>query len=271
MKNSFSIMRFAMLLRHDLLGDWKRNLWYFVCLYSVMTLAGLMFMGNALSPSHINPATAFHDYAVRMFVFLSVFVFAMWGLALSGVMSPANTREKQIAYLMLPATRAEKFVSRLVIVVLGPCIMLVAAALCMEFTRQLFVWVSAGEEYFSGNLFHEIMVHFRDNFSGARANVSAFVTILYAWSLSCFLLGGNIWHRRPFLKTLSVLTLFNYVAVMTTDSIFERNRGYFAENLATVEQVTVFFNTLSAILICLILFNVWLSYRLFRRSQLIHL
>ena len=270
MKDSFDMVRFAMLLKRDLWGNWKKNLWRFVGIYCIMTLISIVLMWHAENHFLVYPDHNFYNYVMKVFAFFTFLIPILWCWALSSVMSPMDTREKRIRYLMLPASRMEKFVSRLLIIVIGFWVMVTVAVLCMELTRRLFVVLFDYRDCFSGNPFPVIVSHFSDNFLGGRNPLSVFLVILLGWYSSCFLVGGNVWYHRPFLKTLLSLAALSFAAGMILVQLFRRNIDYISEHFSTVEQVTTVFQVLSVIFICLILLNIYLSYRLFKRSHLMH-
>lgn len=99
--------------------------------------------------------------------------------------------------------------------------------------------------------------------------------IFLLWNHSLFVLGGSRWYKHPFLKTLGVIIAVNLIggvifARLVETGMMERFFQWMSENFeetsATVNGLItagiLFFGSLT-------IFNWWLSYWLFTRSQVI--
>lgn len=96
------------------------------------------------------------------------------------------------------------------------------------------------------------------------------------WSHSLYILGGNYWYKKPFFKTLGTLMLisilFSVLSVHMLSWIGDDNIRSFAEWLEANFQWMTLNKLLSlgvAFFSAFTMFNWWLSYRFFTRSQVV--
>lgn len=96
------------------------------------------------------------------------------------------------------------------------------------------------------------------------------------WSHSLYILGGNYWYKKPFFKTLGALMLisilFSVLSVHILSWIGDDNMRSFSEWLETNFQWMTLNKLLSlgvAFFSAFTMFNWWLSYQLFTRSQVV--
>ena len=78
------------------------------------------------------------------------------------------------------------------------------------------------------------------------------------------MLGGNIWYKNAFIKTvaaMTVITILGNIVLFSLISAFESE--------ITKENFTILLNTATGVFTVLAIVNIWLSYRLFRRAQVI--
>ena len=78
------------------------------------------------------------------------------------------------------------------------------------------------------------------------------------------MLGGNIWYKNAFIKTvaaMTVITILGNIVLFSLISAFESE--------ITKEIFTILLNTATGVFTVLAIVNIWLSYRLFRRAQVI--
>ena len=199
------------------------------------------------------------------------------------------TKEKRIAFLMLPATMIEKFVARFLIVTVGMAAAIIVAASLAEITRYLVLPLfNLPEAFHQSVLYHLLSMAAIDGEqvfrgSGSALNMSyqnwlgelcgwAFLV----WSHSLYILGGSYWYKKPFFKTLGTLMLISILCSVLSVHIISwvGNDGMrsFAEWLEANSQWMTLNKLLSlgvAFFSAFTMFNWWLSYRLFTRSQVI--
>ena len=275
----FSLSRLALVMKRDWMENWKTNLYRFLGPYAGFLIVILFcYMADC-------------DYESFAAIVLSAFTLVLFfggAYNASLIMENMGTLQQRISYLMLPATSLEKFVSRALYVTLGFFLMLVVALLLAEATRYLFLPLFNLPEGY-----HQSVIPFVADklasveimkFTGTGAEESirmGYLLIVINWlgtllGHSFFILGGCYWQKHPFWKTLGVIMLVNHllglIGILLIQSLenvnWQIDEEWVEANLSwiTIEGILAFFVILFT---CLLAFNWWLSYRCFKRSQVI--
>ena len=277
MTTNFNFTRFTNLLKLDIAENWKNSLFGLLGIYAAFLIPMLGWLWN---PS----AYSFHQFCNNMLgvVFLvTSFFFIFYA---SRIMICMNSKEKRISYLLLPATMFEKFLSRFVIVTVFLSIQVFVALLALELSRYLLQPLFRLPAEFSQSMLAEMaeMMTFAGRASVNNECVYYNTTLMQLlgfifllWNHSLFVLGGSRWYKHPFLKTLGVIIAVNLIggvifARPVETGMMERFFQWMSENFektsATVNGLItagiLFFGSLT-------IFNWWLSYWLFTRSQVI--
>lgn len=191
-----------------------------------------------------------------------------------------KTKQQRIAYMMLPASNVEKFVSRLVLVVLGGILMAVASFLVSDLLQQLFMRYVYGQSHIGSyavilvttlsdiasrgvRAFDELGPTFssyvtqaglRDIFAGTSVNPGPFIVFYYClgdlFDLSVFIFIGTLFRRHGWLFACVIYSLLKaliYLILPESD----------------------FWLSLSVMLAGMVVLT-WLSFRLFTRMQVIN-
>jgi hypothetical protein len=219
-----------------------------------------------------------------------VFIIGIASIAYAAnIMENMITKEKRIAFLMLPATMIEKFVARFLIVTVGLAVAVFVAASLAEITRYLLLPLFNVPETFHQSVLYNLLsmasVDGEQIYRGSGYAMNmpyqnwlgelcgwAFLV----WSHSLYILGGSYWYKKPFFKTLGTLMLISILCSVLSVHIISwvGNDGMrsFAEWLEANSQWMTLNKLLSlgvAFFSAFTMFNWWLSYRLFTRSQVI--
>ena len=202
----------------------------------------------------------------------AIFCF-MWLYYCSGVLGNARTRQQRTTALMLPASNTEKFFARIIYCCIFMPVLLYVAIVAATGLRMLLELIAGHENIVSGLSFLGLNLHI--NLNGENLNLfnDFFMIVNNCWLFSLFVLGGVFFHQRPFIWTTVSLvvvgivlgTLFFYIGVM----IGEDNIKSFLTPWFKTMSLETFEFIVSLILIAFTVFNVWLSYRLFCRLQLV--
>ena len=280
--NTFSFSRLALVMKRDLMENWKTNLYRFLGPYAIILLVMLVcsaHMENFREFSEIGLAT----YCCVLF-FGSVY-------SASQIMETMDTQQKRISFLMLPATSLEKFVVRALYVTVGFVVMATLALLLAEATRFLFLPLFDMPDTFHQSILSSVfsdMNFLADPSSITHSNtwpeemtysivLGQICSLLYTfWMHSFFILGGCYWHKHPFWKTLGSMILV-HVLVLTFLGNFlvyisKNNWEKYHESLESIfggVTINQSFTFWSILLLLLLALNWWLSYRCFTRSQVI--
>lgn len=264
-KNTFSLTRLGLLLKREYSVNWKQHAYRLLAIYGTF-LVVLFFQ---LLISEPNEAVSQTIHRVSSIVGFVCGVVSM--VYLSQMMKPMETKTSRINYLMLPATNAEKFVSRLLMATVGFWITAIVALAFATASRYIFMPFM----YVNPDLYHPIfgnvMAELFDfscqaldikGFIISDFEAGMFVVMLVIWGYTIYMLGGNIWYKNAFIKTvaaMTVITILGNIVLISLISAFG----------ITKEDFTILLNTATGVFTVLTIVNIWLSYRLFRRAQVI--
>lgn len=264
-KNTFSLTRLGLLLKREYSVNWKQHVYRLLAIYGtfLVTLFMTMLTNDPSTPSALT---------IHHFTGIVAFICGVVSMVyLSQMMKPMETKTSRINYLMLPATNAEKFVSRLLMATVGFWITAIVALAFATASRYIFMPFM----YVNPDLYHPIfgnvMAELFD-FSCQTLDIKGiitsdfeagmFVVMLVIWGYTIYMLGGNIWYKNAFIKTvaaMTVITILGNIVLISLISAFG----------ITKEDFTILLNTATSVFTVLTIVNIWLSYRLFRRAQVI--
>ena len=264
-KNTFSLTRLGLLLKREYSVNWKQHVYRLLAIYGtfLVTLFLTMLTNDPYTPS----AQTIHHFT-GIVAFICGVVSMVY---LSQMMKPMETKTSRINYLMLPATNAEKFVSRLLMATIGFWITAIVALAFATASRYIFMPFM----YVNPDLYHPIFgnvmaelfdfscqIHDIKGIIMSNFEVGMFVVMLVIWGYTIYMLGGNIWYKNAFIKTvaaMTVITILGNIVLISLISAFG----------ITKEDFTILLNTATGVFTVLAIVNIWLSYRLFRRAQVI--
>lgn len=275
MKN-FNFRRFGLLLKRDLLGNSKKYLLLLAGMFIVYFLVELTLFyfpsveGGAVRYAWEEPWARLLERAAVNFsaVSLCLFVFGM-----SPVFDTLKTKEQRVDYLMLPATRMEKFVSRWFLSVVmwsvGAFVTFVAADLV-----RMLVFPLLGHSIPSAVPAYVQLLwdEGRDTLAtlagigcdGEDCLVMWIGVLLYLSVHSAYLLGSAFFRKQPFICTsvagILLLTLQGFAL-----PLFKA----IAHQLLSPDVFWMWLYFILLLLLCFVVACYWLSYRLFSRVQVI--
>ena len=265
--NTFSFARLLMVLKRDFIENWKVNLQILLSIYGAFLMSALM---SYASTSGRVDSSIYYSYRLGFFIAISFITFIVFHINAGHIMDVMKSKEKRIAYLTLPATQLEKFVSRALLVTGGTFIMVIAALFLAEFTRlMLFPLIGAPEALQHFCLFDFKVIFFKD-FYWSQVDVSELekfkipaVLNTVSWYLashSFFILGGTYFYKRPVSKTFGTIVL-----VLTALSFIFSFWDPYAPLQTVNFEIAIW--TSFFIALAIIIVNWRLSYFLFTRSQ----
>ena len=296
----FNFSRLTLVMKRDLMENWKTNLYTFLGLFLVFLGVYLFQMYDYIDYDGVPNAfqtveryISHHTGAFSVITSCLLFYFA------SDSMRNMRNREQRLAYLMLPATKLEKFISRGLYVTLGMFVMILLASLLAEAVHWAFmpffdnlpdkfkicVWPEVWEEIW------ETITPFQtkkviygpldyNNLPETLPWVekSMFIEIMLAylvalWFHSLYILGGSYFGKYAFFKTTGTLILIGAIVGYILSNINPKECFGWFEEFARMnehwltEDVAV--GVTGFIVFCFIDLNWWLSYKLFTRQQVI--
>lgn len=283
----FSFSRIAMVMKREIMENWKTNLYRLIGIYAAFALVMVLTMSKQVTYS--DSQMAFQHYCSNIMGTFA-FIIGIFGIVYAAnIMENMITKEKRIAFLMLPATMIEKFVARFLIVTVGLAAAVFVAASLAEITRYLLLPLFNVPETFHQSVLYNLLsmasVDGEQIYRGSGyamnmpyqnwlGELCGWAFLL--WSHSLYILGENYWYKKPFFKTLGALMLisilFSVLSVHILSWIGDDNMRSFSEWLETNFQWMTLNKLLSlgvAFFSAFTMFNWWLSYQLFTRSQVV--
>ena len=206
----------------------------------------------------------------------------------SGILDNMRNKEMRISFLMLPATMLEKYVARFLMATLGFIIAAIVGMLLAEVTRYILLPLFDLPDVFHSSalfkVFSMLTIDGEQAFRGSYAFNMEYMPWLgeacgwsfLIWSHSLYVLGGSFWYKRAFLKTLGTLIVISILGSIITVQIVEwigeegmmGLHDWLEENFQwmTLNKLLAFGG---AFFSAFTMFNWWLGYKLFTRSQVI--
>ncbi len=264
-KYDFSLSRLCLVAKRDIMENWKKNLYNCLTLYAILASA-LVFTMLRLHGVYEKIPNGF-------WVCMALVVFGGWAVVLSNVMEPMSAKAKRIAFLMVPATSLEKYLWRLIYVTVGFAVSFAVALLATDVTYLLLNSIFGEEEYRSLAGF-AIGVYLNWNSLALDDSwlLTSWAYVFTAWGYSLFVVGGTVWRRRAFVKTVGcillaflLLTAMQWVPLSAEHSFYEWVHTVMADE----GKATVAVSLLTIVFFLFTVLNLWLGYRLFRRSQIV--
>lgn len=300
--NKFSFARFAAVLKCDLMENWVRYVGVFAILFFANLAYQLVDIKDVVELSMLRgiPAEYMKQLAIDCIPFFyGVLTLALMCAAADMTAVPFRTKGRGMNYLMIPATKLEKFLSRVFINVVMVIVMAYVALFLADLARMLYVAIVDVEGFYGftvPTVWNELFEPLREVYKnggvgyaivdgeiirpewGMGMAIMAVATIVLSvfYVHSIILLGGCIWRKGALLKTLFVgfmiAMLFLWMIAHIMPSIepwFVEVIEPWAERTFVSETVFVRFIFSIAIPLYLVLISLhwWLSFRLFSRKQ----
>ncbi len=267
-KIDFSAKRMLQVAKHDFANEYRSYLLIFITMF-VTLLASLLFF------IWTGRYDGFPVIAKRFCI--SAWIIIGWGsclYTLTTMMRPMRTKEERIAYLMLPATAAEKFVFRLLLVTVGYWLASFVTLLAVDVCYQLFVVASGWDASMQGSL---TMLLFHGSASlivaGDSSSVMSFdISMLWGvssslCSIAFWIFGSCLWYRHTVRNTLATQVALTFILLIVLSSLVvsfgERLGIFFMENGNAIFAIWSAVNIIATLLL------LWGAYRLFAKAQIV--
>ena len=280
MNKTFDLHRFGMVLRWDLLTNWKS---YF---YSIAGLAiGIIML--SISMLYSFPHSHFivegdlgNYYEGNMTGFLAAIVILFFFISPCNIFSNMKTKLQRENFMMLPANNLEKYAARFLMMSVGSILMMLIATLIADFVQfVLSFFMTPGYHASiigsSLSLIYKAATNTGDNPICILAGQYKIDAAILGWSFltmiySFCVLGGTFFRKQPIILT-AASGICIFMIIVYCGSRLEK-WGVFG-----VHHYDNYYNqgiTLSAILwsvvfLALAAFCLWASYKLFTRMQVI--
>lgn len=285
METTFSMTRVQHIMRRDLIENWKNNLYGLLGIFAAcfFPMLGFLWSAERWTEEGYPEVYSFERFCGNMLGIIGLVVSVAMIYYASRIMKCMDNKEKRISYLLLPATKLEKFFSRALFVTVGTALMILVALLALELTHYLLLPLFDLPAVYSQPMLVEVF-----SMRWAHASVDATGEPVYSWWLmqllvwifclwnhSLFILGGSFWYKHPFLKTIGAclaVTILGGIlfANLAEGGFLVRFSDWMQEHYQdTPQTVNGLLTIISVVFLLFTVFNWWLSYRLFTRSEVV--
>lgn len=221
METTFSMTRVQHIMRRDLIENWKSNLYGLLGIFAAcfFPMLGFLWSAERWTEEGYPEVYSFERFCGNMLGIIGMVVSVAMIYYASRIMKCMDNKEKRISYLLLPATKLEKFFSRAMFVTVGTVLMILVALLALELTHYLLLPLFDLPAVYSQPMLVEIF-----SMRWAHASVDAAGEAVYSWWLmqllvwifclwnhSLFILGGSFWYKTSFPENNRGLFGCNYL------------------------------------------------------------
>lgn len=281
MNKTFDLHRFGMVLRWDLLTNWKS---YF---YSIAGLAiGIIML--SISMLYSFPHSLFivegdlgNYYEGNMTGFLAAIVILFFFISPCNIFSNMKTKLQRENFMMLPANNLEKYAARFLMMSVGSILMMLIATLIADFVQfvlSFFMTPGYHASIIGSSLsqIYKAATNTGDNPICILAGQYKIDAAILGWSFltmiySFCLLGGTFFRKQPIILTaVSGIIIFMIIGYCGSEleewGAFDFFKHFNYDNPGTSLCIAIFW---SVVFLALAAFSLWASYKLFTRMQVI--
>lgn len=187
-------------------------------------------------------------------------------IIVSNVFTPLKDKCKRIAFFILPTSNLERYLTALVFAILICPLCIIVAAFAGDLLRA-FVFMLAGRGWDSGLEFVIPTIFSNDITTWSKVKEAVFSNLSVVWVGSCYILGASYLRRFNFATTsillIAISATVSYVCIQVIMATGSTTSG----NIMT--SIDGLFWTFTITMVVFIVFNVWCSYQLFKRFQII--
>ena len=269
MKN-FDMNRFGRTLRWSALMTKKEAL---TNLASMTFAFAVLAVVQVMSSRNVPDIVAEHNF--QSFTSFALFVFLIiCSIGGCWIFSNMKTKEQRITFKMLPATDLEKFVARALYATIVWWLM-AFVAFCLADLFRMLVSLIAGVSITGSAVplfFSMISANTDVNINSLNTNDVAFATAIFVmahawafWVHSLYILGGTLFRRRQFVQTTLAHCVIGLVFTPILINFVDTSYA-----VALRETIISMVWVAAVVFIVWGLVDWWLSYRIFRRMQVIN-
>lgn len=282
MNKTFDLHRFGMVLRWDLLTNWKS---YF---YSIAGLAiGIIML--SISMLYSFPHSYFiverdlnYYYECRMTGFLAAIFILFIFISACNIFSNMKTKLQRESFMMLPANNLEKYAARFLMMSIGSIIMMLIATLIADFVQFVLSFFMTPGYHASiiGSSLSQIYKAATDATCNNPISILAWQckidAALVGWSFlimiySFTLLGGTFFRKQPIILTavsgIIIFMIIGYCGSKLEEwGVFDFYTHLNHDNPGTSICLAIFW---SVVFLALAASSLWASYKIFTRMQVI--
>lgn len=281
MNKTFDLHRFGMVLRWDLLTNWKS---YF-CSIAGLAIGIIMLsisMLYSFPHSHfIVEGDLGNYYEGSMTGFLATILIAFFFVSACNIFSNTKTKLQRESFMMLPANNLEKYAARFLMMSVGSILIMAIATLIADFVQFILSFFMTPGYHASIigsslSLIYKAATNTGDNPICILAGQCKIEAALVGWSFlimiySFTLLGGTFFRKQPIILTavsgIIIYMIVGYCGSKLEDwGAFDFYTHLNHDNPGTSLCIAIFW---SVVFLALAAFSLWASYKLFTRMQVI--
>ena len=300
--NRFSFSRFAAVLKCDLVENWMRYVGVFCILFFANLAYQLVDIKDVIELSTLRSIPV-EEYMKQLAVDCVPLFYGVRSLSLMCAASdmtavPFKNKGHAMNYLMMPATKLEKFLSRVFINTVMVIVMAYVALFLADLVRMLYVAITDIEGFYGftvPTVWNELFEPLRGAYeaggagavivNGQRVGLEwnmgmaimgvTYIVLAVLYVHSILFLGGCFWRKGALLKTIFVVFMIAFLIVWVIAQLIPSEEwlvnvfGPWAERtFASETEVTRFvFSVGIPLMTAFTMLHWWLSYRLFSRKQ----
>jgi len=278
----FNTKRFANVLKWDFMNNWKYTLWLFLVMIVVFTcMLGLTYFN-----SNSDYMQGVHDTMMSVQASACNFILSIIILAgASRMFLPLKDKQSATAFLSLPATNLEKFISRFLNVIVLWIVIGCVAFLCADALQMLLAKLLGANYVVSGSKTFFSMwpldnMEWRGEPYWLKIQIGVILTTLMTYAT--YILGGILFRRRQFWITsvaIFAVSVIGIIAIVNIGwAIGEWIESHNEQLEALMERffkdkdtfINFLFYAWWTITGLITVFFTWLTYRFFKRAQVIN-
>ena len=282
MNKTFDLHRFGMVLRWDLLTNWKGYFNRIAGLAIGIILLSISMLYSFPHSYFIEEGDLGNYYECRMTGFLAAIYILLIFVSASNIFGNMKTKLQRESFLMLPANNLEKYAARFLMMSVGSILMMLIATLIADFVQFVFsFFMTPG--YHASIIGSSLSQIYKIATIGGNNPISILAwhekidAALLGWSFlimiySFCLLGGTFFRKQPLILTavsgIIIFMIIGYCGSKLEDwGVFGVHyyENYYSQ-APTLSKTTIFW---SVVFLALAAFNYWTSYKLFTRMQVI--
>lgn len=258
--SNFNTQRFIRTLKWSMLATRKEMTTIAGCMFFLYLIPLVISIISSLGKSEIWAEDNLYDMTFICITFLDVF------LMISGcwILNNMKTKEQHITFKMLPASDLEKYLARVIYITVVWFAIGILTFCLADICHMLICLISGahGAHSIIPYAFNTIFIDDHIETTERNTDYRLIIASIYAWVFwahSLYVLGGAFFRRRQFILTSCVHSLLGLIALCVYQIIDPDGT-----------HINVLLCICPFIAFAIALFNWWLAYKLFKRSQVIN-
>lgn len=281
MNKTFDLHRFGMVLRWDLLTNWKSYFYSIAGLTIGIIMLSISMLYSFPHSHFIVEGDLGNYYEGNMTGFLAAIVILFFFISPCNIFSNMKTKLQRENFMMLPANNLEKYAARFLMMSVGSILMMLIATLIADFVQfvlSFFMTPGYHASIIGSSLsqIYKAATNTGDNPICILAGQYKIDAAILGWSFltmiySFCLLGGTFFRKQPIILTaVSGIIIFMIIGYCGSEleewGAFDFFKHFNYDNPGTSLCIAIFW---SVVFLGLAAFSLWASYKLFTRMQVI--